>query len=69
MAGTAKKVIVSGLTEDVVRAIANSLNTLIDNFDAHTHGGVTAGGASTAAPTATTAGKIHDALSASQGAV
>lgn len=62
MAGTPRKVLISGITDDDVRQIAASLNQLITDFDGHTHGGVTAGAANTAAPTATTAGKITDTL-------
>ena len=63
MAGTAKKVLVSGITDDTIRQIADSLNTLIDNFDTHTHSGVTAGAAASGAPsTPSTAGKIFDTL-------
>ena len=39
-------------------ALAASHNQLITDFDAHVHGGVTAGAADTAAPAATTAAAV-----------
>lgn len=39
-------------------ALATSHNQLITDFDAHVHGGVTAGAADTEAPTATTAAEV-----------
>jgi hypothetical protein len=38
--------------------VKTAVNQLIADFNAHTHGGVTAGAAATAAPTATTAQAI-----------
>ena len=39
-------------------ALKTALNQLITDYDAHVHGGVTAGAASSAAPTATTAAAV-----------
>ena len=41
-----------------VTALAASVNQLITDYDAHVHGGITAGAANSAAPTATTADAV-----------
>jgi hypothetical protein len=61
MAGTAKQVRITGHAESDLYNLIKAFNQLLTDFDAHTHGGVTAGAAATAVPTASTATPIYDA--------
>jgi hypothetical protein len=54
MAGANRLVRVTGAADSDVRALADALNQLITDYDAHTHSGVTAGAGVTGAPSAAT---------------
>ena len=63
MAGANRLVRVTGAADSDVRALADALNQLITDFDAHTHSGVTTGASASGAPSvATTSRPVASAL-------